>query len=1254
MRKILRGHVFNIRFLFTLCLGVACTAIHAQMSGTYTINSAVATGGTNFQSFTDAATALGGGVTGPVIFNVQSGSGPYNEQVVLNNITGTSATNTITFNCNGVTLSFLSTNSFSRAGVKLNNTSYVTFDNLVVTPQAMNNGEYGYGFHLLNNADHNTIQNCHIINNVNPGQPEAMTGIVINGNDQKPTDPGNSNCDFNLIQQNIIEGGGMAITLSSIPVGASPAQYMDGNKLLKNSITNWFINGIEMYYNSNTQVDGNDFTGGMYTYITCGIHLGQTNYNVNVINNRIHEFMLDPSYVNTALYGIRINSKSVAGKENIIANNAIYNWSSGDAGLQYGICSDSGSFFNIYHNTVSLDDQTQLSDLTRGVSLEKISDVSFMNNIVSVSRNVKVQNYGLFVFSNGRFTSEHNVFYVPALTLPAKSYMGSFNGDFDDNLSIWRSKTGLDLFSAALNPSFVNVAAGNLSPTAQSIDNMGVYVNINTDINANARNTKSPDPGCVEFTSAACSTPVTVGSLIISPDSSICQGPKVAMGLTGNSAGSGQTYTWQTSSTQLGTYSNITSALDYPYLEATPSSTLYYRVAVTCGASTVYSSPMKVLVTTPLNGGTYTINNALPTGGVNFNSFSDAARALQCGLNGSIVFNVASGSGPYQEQMIIPAISTAPNRTVTFNGNGATITYATTSANTSVIKLDGADYITIDSLNVTVQGAATGYGFGVLLMNDADYNTIKRCTINLNTTSLSTYYGGIIISAKDDNPNDDQDPNNCDYNLIANNTVTGGYYGITCASKTNQAHDILTSIGNTIKGNKITDNCGQGIFIGGTGSLLVDSNDISHPSRTVFAPIVPFQAIYVKGINAGLNITQNRIHNLFDKARTIDNQLTGIAFIGAQGYAAQPNMVSNNLLYYFRGVGLQEGLYTINSSYLKFYHNTVSLEDSAANAVNETRGFGMFGGDSLGMEFKNNSIVIKRGGPHEKYGIWLDQADSNLVANYNNYYMRSPKGHDTIGVMGRLIYRTLNDWLVTRKDSSSISIDPVYNDIAKGDLTPTKLLFENRGTYVGIPVDQLNNTRNKTNPDIGAIEFTICSPLSKPVLTVEDAETNIIKFAWNAIPNTTGYRVSRDNLNWTIPSSGAMGLSHTVTGLKPTDKITLWVKALGTRVDCPEYISDSKEGQALTDGVFVPNTFTPNGDAHNDYFKVYSNVTKTIRWMVFNQWGEKVFEANDIQAQWDGTYKGKPQPVGVYVYVVSGMLTDGTKVSQKGTFNLVR
>jgi gliding motility-associated-like protein len=133
-----------------------------------------------------------------------------------------------------------------------------------------------------------------------------------------------------------------------------------------------------------------------------------------------------------------------------------------------------------------------------------------------------------------------------------------------------------------------------------------------------------------------------------------------------------------------------------------------------------------------------------------------------------------------------------------------------------------------------------------------------------------------------------------------------------------------------------------------------------------------------------------------------------------------------------------------------------------------------------------------------------------------------------------------------------------------------------------------------------------------------------------------------------------MGTSHVVIGLKPTDTAKLIVKALGARVDCPEYLSQMEDGVAQTDQVFIPNTFSPNGNSTDEVFMVYSNVMRTMRLMVFNQWGAKIFETNDPKGAWDGTYKGKPQPVGVYVYVVVGTLSNGAKVNQKGTFNLIR
>ncbi len=66
--------------------------------------------------------------------------------------------------------------------------------------------------------------------------------------------------------------------------------------------------------------------------------------------------------------------------------------------------------------------------------------------------------------------------------------------------------------------------------------------------------------------------------------------------------------------------------------------------------------------------------------------------------------------------------------------------------------------------------------------------------------------------------------------------------------------------------------------------------------------------------------------------------------------------------------------------------------------------------------------------------------------------------------------------------------------------------------------------------------------------------------------------------------------------------------------------------------VFIPNAFSPNGDGSNDTWGVYSRAIKQLSLSVFNRWGEKVFETDNMNELWDGTYHGNPAPEGVYVY----------------------
>ena len=88
--------------------------------------------------------------------------------------------------------------------------------------------------------------------------------------------------------------------------------------------------------------------------------------------------------------------------------------------------------------------------------------------------------------------------------------------------------------------------------------------------------------------------------------------------------------------------------------------------------------------------------------------------------------------------------------------------------------------------------------------------------------------------------------------------------------------------------------------------------------------------------------------------------------------------------------------------------------------------------------------------------------------------------------------------------------------------------------------------------------------------------------------------------------------------------------------------------------LYVPNAFTPNGDGVNDLFKVYGTGIKELLLMIFNQWGEKIYESKDLSSGWDGYYKGKLQPIGVYVYVLKVTFLDDTNAVKTGSVNLIR
>ena len=89
--------------------------------------------------------------------------------------------------------------------------------------------------------------------------------------------------------------------------------------------------------------------------------------------------------------------------------------------------------------------------------------------------------------------------------------------------------------------------------------------------------------------------------------------------------------------------------------------------------------------------------------------------------------------------------------------------------------------------------------------------------------------------------------------------------------------------------------------------------------------------------------------------------------------------------------------------------------------------------------------------------------------------------------------------------------------------------------------------------------------------------------------------------------------------------------------------------------IAVPTAFTPNGDGLNDYLyplNAYKATNLTFR--VFNRLGQLVFQTNDWTKKWDGTVKGEPQPLGVYVWMLNYTDANKKQVSLKGSTLLIR
>ena len=467
------------------------------LNGTYTVNSALPTAGTNFQTFTDLANKLNtDGICGPVVVNTVIGSGPYNEQVLLDEISGTSSVNTLTINGNGETLTFLSTLTSQRAGFSLNETDYTTINNFKIIAQGTTTSEYGFGVHLIGQADNNTISNNTItVDSLSTSSNYA--GIAISGSNSSATTSG-VNGSYNTIIGNTVVGGYYGISC----YGQTSTIHRPGNVIKNNTIVGFYYYGLTSYYQDSVVIEGNSIEQ-RYNSTTCYALYPYYSDFITVTKNKVIARGTGSNYGIYVYY-----CDADAAKPSLVANNFVSCLNS--TGTVYGISPYNCYYLNVYHNTVNVESGSATASRAMYVyaSSTAYNNVEIMNNII-------VQNglgYGV-EFTSGATTQnyvtrmDNNNIYAPNGTL------GRYNTTNNLTLADWTTVSQKDSNSFSVIPLFNSPT--DLHIVSNVLNNKGaVGLGITDDIDGDVRcplvgcagSTLKPDIGADEFLGA----PITV------------------------------------------------------------------------------------------------------------------------------------------------------------------------------------------------------------------------------------------------------------------------------------------------------------------------------------------------------------------------------------------------------------------------------------------------------------------------------------------------------------------------------------------------------------------------------------------------------------------------------------------------------------------------------------------------------------------------------------------------------------------------
>lgn len=441
------------------------------ISGTFTIGGT----GADYTDLRAAAADLNQfGVCGPVTFNVAAGT--YNGQLVLEEISGVSSTNKISFVGSGSSGTNKSTirhvgSSAARATILLNGADWVSFEDFEILGAGTS---YGYGVQFTSAADHNTIKNCEVT--VNSTSSSSNFIAVLGSASLTGTSYGN-NGNWNTIRDNAITGGYYGIRFD----GSGTTSQIKGNRIINNDINLAHYYGVYMYYNDSVEFIGNTIRNLRNGTLADGLYAMYWS-NSKVISNDIEA----GDYGAYIYYWNRVNYNGSTKSQ--VHSNIIRSRS------DYGLRSYRSEETEFYHNTV-YSTGTYTSYFYQDVNVDILNNI-FLNN--------RSGGYTMYLNGTTPASLDYNIYHNYNSNGRIANHSGAKN-----TLADWQvAFPAYNQNSWSFAPQLVNPPADMQLVSSAITHPRGLNVGVLTDVNGDSRCVFAPSIGADE---GVFNASVTVG-----------------------------------------------------------------------------------------------------------------------------------------------------------------------------------------------------------------------------------------------------------------------------------------------------------------------------------------------------------------------------------------------------------------------------------------------------------------------------------------------------------------------------------------------------------------------------------------------------------------------------------------------------------------------------------------------------------------------------------------------------------------------